>query len=90
MNEPYFVGASGKRYYFAELEQEIRRDYPHLVGAHIFEQLRELSLAHEFGFGCTPCELPLTFAEKDVCATSPSPEDVRSARALLAKAGGGK
>jgi hypothetical protein len=60
--KPYFCGASGRRYYFKDIGLEIQRDYPELIGAHIFEQLRALSLAHEFDFGCTTFALPFSFS----------------------------
>jgi hypothetical protein len=60
---PYFRGASGTRYPFAEIADRIRREAPQTLGKHIFVQLEAIGLLREFQDGTTPYGLPFTFAE---------------------------
>ncbi len=59
----YFVGASGRRYRYADIADRIRKEAPQTLGKHIFVQLEALGLLEEMQDGATPCGLPLTFAE---------------------------
>jgi hypothetical protein len=58
----YFVGASGRRYGYAEIAGRIGAEAPHTLGQHIFVQLEAIGLLEEMQNGTTPCGLPLTFA----------------------------
>jgi hypothetical protein len=60
---PYFRGASGTRYTYAEIADRIRREAPQTLGKHIFVQLEAIGLLDELTNGATPYGLPLTFAE---------------------------
>jgi hypothetical protein len=62
---PYFRGASGKRYTYADIADRIRREKPLTLGKHIFVQLEAIGLLEEFQNGATPCGLPFTFAKVD-------------------------
>ena len=62
--EPYFTGASGKRYTYAEIADRIRKEAPHTLGKHISAQLAAIGLTEEMMNGSTPCGLPFTFADK--------------------------
>ena len=67
---PYFRGASGRRYTYAEIADRIRMEAPQTLGKHIFVQLEALGLLREFQDGTTPCGLPFTFAENPLIARS--------------------
>jgi hypothetical protein len=60
----YFVGASGKRYTYGDVADRIRKEAPHTLGKHIFEQLKAIGLHEEMQNGSTPCGLPYTFASE--------------------------
>ena len=60
----YFVGASGRRYTYAEIADRIRSEAPHTLGKHIFVQLEAIGLLEEMEKGTTPCGLPFTFADE--------------------------
>jgi hypothetical protein len=59
----YFRGASGRCYTYPEIADRIRKDAPHTLGKHIFEQLEAIGLLQEIQNGSTPCGLPFTFAD---------------------------
>jgi hypothetical protein len=61
---PYFRGASGIRYTYAEIADRIRKDAPETLGEHISVQLEAIGLLAEFRGGTTPCGLPYTFADE--------------------------
>jgi predicted RNA-binding Zn-ribbon protein involved in translation (DUF1610 family) len=60
---PYFRGASGRRYSYAEVADRIRKEAPQTLGQHISVQLQAIGLYDEMKNGTTPCGLPFTFAE---------------------------
>jgi hypothetical protein len=62
---PYFRGASGRRYTYAEIADRLRREAPHTLGRHISAQLEAIGLLEEMQRGTTPCGLPFTFAKAD-------------------------
>jgi len=61
--EGYFSGPDRTKYYFKDLGERIRREYPHLVGEHIFEQLDALGVREPFEQGRTPMQLPFSFSD---------------------------
>ena len=63
-NAPYFTGATGKRYAYADIADRIRKEAPHTLGKHIFEQLEAIGLLDEMQNGMTPVGLPYTFADE--------------------------
>jgi hypothetical protein len=60
----YFIGASGRRYAYAEIAERIRSEAPHTLGKHIFVQLEAIGLLDEMKNGTTPCGLPYSFADE--------------------------
>ena len=62
-SDAYFRGASGTPYAYAEIAARIRKEAPHTLGKHIFEQLEAIGLLEELRNGSTPWSLPYTFAE---------------------------
>jgi hypothetical protein len=58
----YFTGASGTRYAYPDIADRIRREAPHTLGKHIFDQLEAIGLLNEMKDGTTPCGLPYSFA----------------------------
>ena len=60
----YFIGATGTRYAYADIADRIRKDAPHTLGKHIFEQLDAIGLLEEMQNGTTPCGLPYSFADR--------------------------
>lgn len=65
MSRPYFRGASGRVYAFADLAARIRAERPDLVRAWLVLQLGALSLEDEFNGGTTPYALPYSFSDYD-------------------------
>ncbi len=61
MNE-YFTGPDGRKYYYADLGERIRADFPEMVGRHISVQLEALGLFETFQAGNSIGQLPYTFA----------------------------
>jgi hypothetical protein len=62
--DSYFRGATGKRYAYADIAGRIRKEAPHALGKHIFEQLEAIGLLEEMQNGATPCGLPYSFASE--------------------------
>jgi hypothetical protein len=62
-SDGYFYGASGTRYAYTDIAARIRKRAPHMLGKHIFEQLKTIGLLEEMQNGTTPCGLPFTFAD---------------------------
>ena len=61
----YFIGQFPERtkYFFDDLADDIRRDYPELIDKHISIQLDALGLTKEFDYGSTVSMLPYSFTD---------------------------
>ena len=60
-NEPYFIGKSGKKYYYKDIKETIEKCYPEVKGKHIFQQLEKTGMKEEFDGGYSPYGLPYSF-----------------------------
>ena len=63
MSKPYFLDECGSKITYEEVAKSVEVVAPHLVGAHIFQQLESLGLLQRFQNGETPHSLPYSFSE---------------------------
>lgn len=61
--QPYIVLGNEAQMTYNTIGEAIRKDHPHLVGRHIFEQLDALGLREGFDNGRTPFALPYSFTD---------------------------
>jgi len=60
----YYLKQDGTRRYFKEISDRIEKEFPDLIGKHIFTQLDALGLFEEFSKGETPVGLPYSFSQE--------------------------
>ena len=59
----YYVDSNERKIYYADIGAKITREFPHLIGAYIFDQLEALWLLEGFDGGRTPYALPYSFTD---------------------------